>query len=106
MIENRYYKQVAGNDTEQSDWVIPSGKKFYMTQIGGDSCYHTDVKVEIIWDATGTPEILFSTHGDNIVPVANREFIGDGSKVIRILLTNDTEASQTIGAFYLGEYYE
>lgn len=103
-IEKRFYQDVSSLSEESDDFILPNGDRLAFTQFGGDASVDVNVRVEIIWDADGTPEILFATHNSN-VQSSIRELVGDGVKVLRIKLTNDSLSSHIIGAYYLGEYY-
>lgn len=105
-IEKRFYQTVSAASSSTSDWTIPNNSKFYMDRVGGNSSVVQDVKVEVVWDPVSANEILFATHSSSEQKVEDREFVGDGSKVIRIKLTNDTQQAETIGAVYAGELYE
>ena len=96
-IDTRFYQQVAANNSATNEHVPANGKKVYIYEIGGNSCFDSDVKVEIKF---GT-DILFSTHGDSVQKVSIK-LVGDGEKVLAINLVNDASISQTIGGFYNG----
>lgn len=101
-IEKRIYKTVSANDSESLDYVMPVDTQLHLEYMGGNSALNPSVKVEVIWDADGTPEILFCTHGCVSAQPTCRELVGDGSKVLRIKLTNDYSSAETIGAYWLG----
>ena len=101
--EHRYYATVSANSTSYNDFDIASGESFMVYSIGGDAVHLQDVKVEIIRDPLGTPEILLCVHGDTVQTVPNTKI--SGSDKIRIKLTNDSDQSETIGGFINGEYY-
>jgi len=103
-ICKRYFKPVGGDDTEQFDYVVSEGKKFSLKEIVGSAVFSLDVKVELIWDAEGTPDLIFAAHGC-IGAKCMEELSGDGTKVLRILLTNDSSVTETIGMSYNGEEY-
>jgi len=99
-IETRFYKQVASSSVETNECILASNEKIYLTEFGGNAVYSKDVKVEIIWDTT----ILLATHGDTVQKTAE-ELIGDGIKILKIVLTNDSEQAETVGGYYMGEKY-
>lgn len=102
-IERRLYTSVSGSDTEQLDYVPANGAELQLREMGGDSSRSIDIKCEIIWDVGGTPEKLFCTHGDVPFQRTLRKLTGDGSKILRVLLTNDSEQTETLGAFWIGD---
>lgn len=100
--ETRHYKTVSGYSSDSNDYVIENGKKLLLEIFGGCAVLSNDIKVEIIWDATGTPEILFVTHG--VVPEQHtiRELEGNGTKKLRIKLINDSSQTETFGGHWIG----
>lgn len=104
-LDQTLYKQVAANGSETDDYTPAGGERVCLSYIGGNGCADPQAYVAVIWDPTGTPEILFATHGDASRP-AERELVGDGSKKLRILLKNETATPQTIGAWYVAQTYE
>jgi len=102
-IEKRLYKTVAADDTEQLDYTVTNGKTLSISEFAGNAATSTDVKVEIIWDPAGTPDILLSTHNDAQPQKTTKTFSGNGSKVMRVLLTNDSSTAETIGAYWIGD---
>ena len=57
----------------------------------------------IAWDAAGTPDIIISTYGDAINNNLHEEFTGDGTKILRINLSNDHTESVYIGGYWEGQ---
>lgn len=104
MIEKRLYKTVSSYSSETIDYTVGSSKTLAILEMGGDAVFDRDIKVEIIWDATGTPEKIFATHGSTLQK-SLLELSGDGTKKIRIKLTNDSSSSETIGGFWIGQEY-
>ena len=100
--EHRYYAAVTGNTTSTSDYTPANGEELSLEILGGDASQSTDVKIEITWDPAGTPELLFSTHGSNQCHTT-KVFTGNGTKVLRISLVNDSDVTETIGGFVIME---
>jgi len=98
-LSKRFYMRVAGSDEEHVDYVPGTNEKVYIYEIGGNAALSPDTKVELVWDADGTPEVLFSTHGDAIHKTQIL-ITGENSKVLRLKLTNDSESAETIGGYY------
>ena len=101
----RLFATVAASDNETLDYTPANGEKIYITKFSGCGIHGPDVKVEVIWDADGNPEILFATHGTIDEHLDGLELVGNGSKKLRIKLTNDSASSETIGACWCGEQY-
>lgn len=101
--EKRYYASVSSNDELYSDLDIASSEFLLLRNVGGNAVYSNDVKVEIVIDPTGTPEILLTTHGDTDQSMPTRKI--EGPKKIRIRLVNYSSQSETIGGYISGEYY-
>jgi len=105
-MQRRYYANVSAASNSTNDYTIPNGDRLVITKIIGNASASCCAKCELIWDATGTPEILMSTHGDTLHEFKDGlELIGDGSKVLRIKLTNDSDTSETMGVYYEGILY-
>ena len=93
----KLYKDVAALDEETKDTVVPNGEIWEVVEFVGASCYLDDAVVCLIWDPAGDNEIVACTHGDT----KNEPFYkvtGDGVKVFRIALTNDTNQARVLGA--------
>ena len=101
MIEQRFYKLVSNNSSESINYTIEDGVTLYLKELGGNAVYNNNVKVEIIWNSN---ETLLATHGDT-VQRTTKELVGDGIKTITIKLTNDSDQSETIGAYFIGELH-
>ena len=101
-IERRKYNSVAAFSSIILDYIVTNLKTLSLFQFGGNGAKSADIKVEIIWDALGTPDNLFSTH-DAQTEYTLEKLIGDGVKVLRIKLTNDSAQSETMGAYWIGK---
>lgn len=101
-IEGRLFTQVGSYSNETYDYTVPNGAILRLDEIGGSAGMSNELKIEVIWDALGAPEIISATHGCINNQHTLKEFTGDGSKILRIKLTNDTSSSETIGAYWIG----
>ena len=82
------------------DYVVPSGKQFYIDEVGATPADDENL-VELIWDATGTPEIILSTNKE-ASQRRSVELSGDGVKILRIRLVNNKLVSKTMGGYSQG----
>lgn len=96
-FEKRFYQAIAATGSANLEYVPESGEKIHLCEIGGNAARDIDVKVEIFWNDI----LLLSTHGDT-TQRSCLELIGDGSKILKILLTNNSDQSETIGGYILG----
>ncbi len=90
---------VTAGTNSWDDVVIPSGETWRVTKCFGAATYQGDTGVEIVWDRSGTPEVIFGTYGTYHLDMV-KEFIGDGIKKLSIKLGNGS-ASNT---FLMGRY--
>ena len=95
-VDKRFYRQVSASSSLTDTYVPANGKTVIVTEIGGSGGFSPEVKVEVRWD--DVPQ--FSTHGD-MIETLQLELVADGVKSLDIVLTNDSSASETIGAHYL-----
>ncbi len=94
-IEGKLIMDVAALSEEVNDTIVPDGETWEIYEYVGAAAYLDDTASCLIWDATGTPEILECTHGDgNYEP--EFQCVGDGVKVIRISLQNDTNTGRVM----------
>jgi len=101
-IEKRFYKSFSALSTQDSDYVVPNGKTLNVLEIGGNAAQKPTTTVVITWDPGGAQEqILFSTVGDASQNI-NMDFIGDGTRKMRISLNNQDTVAQILGGYYLG----
>ena len=101
-IEKRLYKLVAANTEESLDYVPANGEIFYPEIMGGDAPMDGQSKVVISWDADGAEEILFCTY-ESSRSESSSDLLGNGSKVFRILLVNNTSESKELGGYVIGQ---
>ena len=90
------YKDVAGLSEVTTDIVVPNGEIWLIHKFTGAASSHDDTAVCVIWDPAGVNEIVTCTHGDATHDI-NKKVTGDGVKVIRLRLTNDTSSARIIG---------
>jgi hypothetical protein len=104
-VSDRLYQSVASSSSETSDFVVANGKVLTVYTVGGDAGASPDTVVEVTWDPGGGEEqCLFITHGSASHDLRNQglKFNGDGSKKIRITITNDQTEADSLGAFWEG----
>lgn len=103
-INQRYYLNVAANTSESLDYTPANNQIFIVNRAGCDSASNPDTNVSIIWDPGGAQqEIILSSYRDAMHENINKQFTGDGTRVLRILLTNDQSESGYLGGFVQGE---
>jgi hypothetical protein len=100
-IENRFYREVAGNATLEDDYVIADGETLHLNEIGGNAAGIEDTLVKLVWDPVGENKTLLTTHGDT-VQNAIGEYTGNGVKIIRTVLVNNSSLPQSLGAYFMG----
>ncbi len=102
-IERRLYETVATLSTVEKDYIPAEDEKVKLAEMGGDSADDPNAYVCITWDA-GSPneEILFVTYQDAVVGSV-KELVGDGVKILRVFLSNNSTSGLLIGAYWLGE---
>ena len=101
MLTDRVYADVPASSETVSDTIIPTGV-WEIQSLIGSAAYLDDTIVCVIWDPAGTPQILGCTHGD-ADNTPNVPVTGDGVKVLRIALTNDTLDPRIMGASWIAK---
>lgn len=86
-------------DSIDHDAVPANGKVWRITKFTGNGAYLDDTIVCLVWDADGTPDILACTHGDTNMDL-NIQVTGDGTKVLRLTIQNDTNEPHVMGGTY------
>lgn len=102
--ENRFYKLVNLLTTDQQDYIIPNGKIFLLEELGLNCNGNFNTRVDIVWDPNGINLILLSSTG-NSTQKSQTQLIGDGSKILRIILTNNDSVNRILGGYNLGTVY-
>lgn len=98
MIEDgRLFLDVAALSEEVADTVIPNGETWEVRRFQGIAAYLDDTAACLIWDPSGSNDLLGCTHGDTVLDFAF-SCVGDGVKVLRISLQNDTNTARVLGA--------
>ena len=98
--EHSKYAEVAAMSEANYDYIVPSGNKFLIDEVGATPADDENL-VELIWDATGTPEIILSTNKE-ASQRRSVELSGDGVKILRIRLVNNKLVSKTMGGYAQG----
>lgn len=104
VLREHFYQYVPPMTTVTKDYFVPSGKTAVVGEAGG-SAAGDNSSVDISWDPVGVNELIMATHGDARIPVM-KSFTGDGSKVLRITLSNPMLNGATIGGWFEGEQSE
>ena len=101
-LNHRHYKSVAASTSDTFDYVPADGEIVTIINIGVSSSTAPATVCCIVWDATGTPEILISSYAEADQHDVNIVLTGDGVKILRMNLTNDLTESAFLGAFWQG----
>ena len=102
LINRRYYKSVSASSSDTDEYVIPNGKTLSLIDVGGNAGSSPDTSVVIkYWDGTNHT-IIFSTHGDDSQIMTNMDYVGNGTKSIKIVLINDQSFADYLGAWWNG----
>lgn len=95
---SKYLPVVNGTLYEkEQETAFLSGEKNYITMMTGDAIQSPNCKCEIFFG----DDLLFVTHNSNTLaaPMGKYlvEVVGDGTKKLKIVLTNDSGSTETIG---------
>ena len=104
MLHLENYTTVSADSTDETATYTPgSNEDLYVLVMSGDAAISNDVKVEILWDSSP----LFSTHNSNTQTAPAGTYLtkleGNGSKVLKVKLTNNSSQSETIGGRIIAE---
>ena len=99
-VEFRKYESIESLSSVNRDYTIPSGKQLILREIGGNG-FGAGTSVSIVWDPDGDHEIILVTEGD-CMQSSSKAMTGDGSRVVRITLSNQTLATKDLGAYFIG----
>ncbi len=99
-LERRYYDNVAALETVTSQYVPENGERLSLLHIGGNGGGQI---IKIIWDYGGSDErVLFFTNGDSEQSPEELILVGDGVKILAIVLSNTAAFFSTIGGYWIG----
>lgn len=101
-VQERFYTCVEANSYDDQDYTPASGSTLTIRELGGDAGQTSDTVVEVWWDKGGDNDLLFATHGDTIQQNLSVKVEGDGTKVLKIRLKNDTGTDICLGGFFYG----
>jgi hypothetical protein len=101
-IEKRIYKAVAAYSEQTLDYVPANGELLYPETLGGDAPLDSNARVVISWDPAGAEKILFCTYASSECE-SQQELSGDGTKIFRIRLINNTSDTKEMGGYMLGQ---
>ena len=96
------YADVAALSMVAKDTTVPNGETWEINLFQGSAAYLDGTDVCLIWDPAGADVILACTHGDTRSSLF-KKVTGDGTKVLRIELTNDTDTPYIMGAAWEGQ---
>jgi len=99
-INKRIYKNVAASSAETLDYTPTNGEEMFLVNAGVSSSQVPATVACIVWDPAGTPEIVMSSYGESHHENINKTYIGDGTKVMRICLTNDLTEPAHMGGYF------
>jgi hypothetical protein len=95
------FQSVPATSTTYEDQTIPNGDTWKIQKATGSAAFTADVHVLLVWDRGGAgEEILFATHGE-AQSVLDRDLVGDGVKILSIVLENNSLDAQVIGGSYV-----
>ena len=84
-----FTQPVDGNTTSWDDVVIPDGEVWVVRGADGAGLDTDGSNVAVVWDRSGTPEVLFLVYGTGSQAV-DRSLVGDGIKTLSVRLQNKT----------------
>ena len=103
-INLRLYKLVAASSSDSLDYTPADGESLVVVNAGGSSCNSPDSNVCVVWDpGGGQQEIILSTYRDTKQQDIGKIFTGDGTRVLRILITNDLAEAAYLGGYVQAE---
>ena len=103
-INERFYRNVSASTTETSDYTPANGEKILVIRAGANCADTPDTNICIVWDPGGAQqEIIMSCYRDVNHEDIAKEYTGDGTRVLRIQLVNDTAESSYMGGYVQAE---
>jgi len=97
-LHKYYYKEVSENTEDYDAYVIPNGEVWEIGFWNGSANAYRETHVCLIWDYDGSsPEIIAITYNSEKRHIL-RQFTGDGTKKIAIVLVNDSPNVERLGA--------
>lgn len=84
--------------TESADtYIIPNGETWEILRWWGSANPSKDCHVALVWDYDGGGEEIVALTHDGEKRDVKREFIGDGSKKLAVVLVNDSLDAERLG---------
>jgi hypothetical protein len=99
--DGKLYVEVGALSEETHDTIIPNGETWQIREFTGTAAFLDDTASCIIWDPAGVNQILDCTHGEK-QSFIDEVLTGDGVKVLRISLQNDTNTPRVLGGTWEG----
>jgi len=95
------YQEVGALEEATEEWTPGSGEVWEVAHFQGSGAYLDDTTAAVVWDyGEAGAVIVAATHGDAEVHAVGYRITGDGSKVLAIVLTNDTDSAHVMGGRY------
>lgn len=96
-VHKYYYKEVSANTEDADTYVIPNGETWEIERWNGSANAYRETHVAIMWDYDATtPEIISITYNSEKRHI-QRQFVGDGSKKLAVVLVNDSPNAERLG---------
>jgi hypothetical protein len=99
--DGKYFTEVDALTEETHDTLIPDGETWQLISFVGTAAFLDDTAACLIWDPDGVNTLLECTHGEKTSAI-DEQLVGDGVKVIRISLQNDTNTARVLGCKWEG----
>ena len=104
-INVRLHKLVAASSSDSKDYTPADGQSFVVVNAGGSSCNSSDSNICVVWDPDGAEqEIILTTYRDTKELNIGQIFTGDGTRVLRVVITNDLTEEAYLGGYVQAEF--
>ena len=101
-FQTKYIKTVAPFSTHTEDFPVPNGLRVKFEEMGGSLDPKNGSHVKLIWDAGGAGEQIVFIAFNGFVQKTVDEFVGDGVKIFRVQLVNNSPTSEIMGGHGIG----
>lgn len=99
----KYYKTVPANSEDNDPVIIPTGQTWKIQAWIGEAHPFKDTTVCIVWDHGGAgEEVVTLTHSTSNHRL-DFNAVGDGTKVLSILLQNDSSGPVELGVEFIAK---
>ena len=103
--EKSLYKDVAAYTTETEEYVVPNNTRLEIGRFVASASYLADTCICLVWDYGGTGEEILRSCNGVIDLEVDHVLIGDNSKILAIVLENNTGSARTLGGSWEGNEY-